>query len=263
MNEKTNSTNDAWRFHDEGITIGAGTRARTIPWNEIRGVYWPLFGTRPALRTNAGAGIPLPLKPEAQRDSLIEFFQEWAKKAPRLARKNAFDYCEPPQAGAWLIIAISVFLCYLLGGTLIQETMTQRACSEAFKESAIVQTAEVLKKKKRQQGNFNVTVRFQATNGEVIEGRRHTLKKFAIGEPDPAQFSVIYAESRPSCWALSETFGQNDLNWAKRRYTASFNALVALSFLIVGTLGIGVSILRLRQKRPFREDVARAMSLPA
>ena len=105
------------------------------------------------------------------------------------------------------------------------------------------------------------TLQFTTASGEIIKGKRNTMRKFEKTDPDPKEISVIYPPEKPSCWELSETFGKNDLNWAKRRFTTAFNMLVGLSFAIVGAFGTIVAVIRLRQKRPFAAEVAKQFQM--
>lgn len=187
---------------------------------------------------------------------MLGFYAKWAEKFPYLARKNAFDYAEPQASGAILVLSISVLFCMLLAAALFNETWVEYNCSAMLANNPIVQPAEIVKLRKRQQGNFTVALKFQTPSGEVVNGTRLTMRTFGRGDTDPKEISVIYPPDRPSCWQLSESFGKNDINWAKRRYTVAFNLVVGIIFGLVGAFGALTSILRLRQKRPFAEDIA-------
>ena len=247
------------KLSPSGLSIG--NEERILPWEQVRGLRYPIFGKTPYIQTTQGEKLSLDLPPTELKPLLLEFFRLWKEKSPYLAQKNAFDYCEPPGSGAVLLLTICVLFCMLLAGILYQETWTQSSCSALLSEKPTVKTAELIRLRKRQQGNLTVSLRFASADGAIHEGKRLTMKTFAKDEPDPKEFSVIYPEAKPSCWVLSETFGSNDINWAKRRYMQAFNFLVATSFLIVGLWGTIFSLIRIRQKRPFVEDVALAMKI--
>ena len=249
-------------FTDKGVEAdhGGGT-AKLHPWDEVAGLFFPFFGRRPYIRVRGHARLPLEFEGEALRSGILGFYAKWTEKFPSQARKNAFDYSESQASGAILVLSISVLFCFLLAGVLFQETWTQATCSRLLTANAIVQPAELVRLRKRQQGNFTVSLKFLTAAGESVEGKRLTMRKFEAGDADPKEFSVIYPPERPSCWILGETFGQNDINWAKRRYTTAFNFLVAVSFFIVGLAGAVTSLIRLRQKRPAAKEVAERFRL--
>jgi hypothetical protein len=246
-------------FSSNGISLGENQGS--VSWEEVRGLYQSIFSKYPYILTTSGKKLPIDLPPAEQKEALLDFFRLWKEKSPYLAQKNAFDYCEPPGSGATLLFSISVLFCMFLAAVLYQETWSQKTCSNLLASEGIVQPAELIRFKKRQQGNLNVNLKFQTPDGLVVEGKRLTMKLYNRGETDPTQFSVIYPPSKPSCWVLSETFGENDLNWAKRRYMEAFNFLTATSFLIVGLWGAIFSIIRVRQKRPFVNEIAAALKI--
>lgn len=250
-----------WQVDQIGVHLQSRGRDWSIPWADIAGIYFPVFGNRPFLRTHSNAKFPLPQAREELKNALHIFYKEWHQHYPQAAKKNGFDYGESPKSGAGLMIAISVLFCFLLGGVLVQEASTQRNCSQALSAGPVLVDAELLKLKKRQQGNFTVNLQFQTQTGETIQGKRLTLKKYQRGDADPTRFSVVYAATEPACWVMSEEYGKNDINWAKRRYTEAFDMLVGLSFLIIGALGVILGVSRLRQTRPFAAEVNQWLSI--
>lgn len=255
MQNSSQSSKSSWLVSDSGIQVPSANGTLHLAWLDLRGVFFPLFGNRPYIRTQNGQRYDLPEDNETLRSVLKPLFLTWQEKFPYLAKKNAFDYGESPKAGAALVLTICIGFCFLLGGILIQETVTQNACTALLEKNPVMVDAELLKLKKRQQGNLSIKLQFTTSSGQVMQGQRLTLKKYPTGEPDPTKFSIIYPEERPSCWVMSEEYGKNDINWAKRRYLAAFDLLVGLSFLIVGFIGVVVSVIRLRQTRPLANEV--------
>lgn len=249
------------RFSSEGVEAKYGTETRVHPWSEIEGLFFPFFGDRPYIRVRRYPRLKLEGEASALSESILAFYANWTEKFPEAAKKNAFDYAEPQKSGAWMMLSTSVLFCFVLAGILFQESWTQARCSALLSANPTVAPAEIVRLRKRQQGNFTVGLKFMTANGEWIEGKRLTLRKYAAGEPDPKEFTVIYPPERPSCWVLSETAGQNDINWAKRRYTTAFNFLVAIAFALVGAAFAVMSVIRLRQTRPAALAVAKKFQI--
>ncbi len=224
-----------------------------LDWKNVKGLHCSIWTGLISIRGKHT--IPLRLPENELVPLVIEFYTRWSRKFPSQAKKNAFDYSEPPKSAAILMIFISLFLCCLLSTLLFVESYTQNFCSQALKRTPVRIAPQVLKAKKKKKGNFALTLQFTTLSGQVLKGKRYTVKTYAPGE-DPTEFSIIYASEEPNCWVLSQSPGKTDINWAKRRYMVWFNTLVGIVFLLTGIAGIFIAIRRLTEKRPGRDLIA-------
>ncbi len=232
-----------------------------VDWANIRSISYPLFGSYPVVRTQSQGKLILRGTEQELGQVIPEIFAAWMKQNPHLAKKMAFDYAEPPKQGAWLLICLATLFCFVLSGMLWVETATQYSCTRALKAAPIFdQNPEIIKLKKKQRGNFQVTLRFTAENGQVLEGKRLTLETYKMGN-DPSKFSVVYGKGKPYCWVLSENPDEIDINWARRRYLTAFDFFVGLCFFITGVVALYAGVRRLREKRPGREDIISSMDV--
>ncbi len=193
------------KITEDALELERNGEPQSIEWSDIRAISFPLVGKHPKVRTNSHGNFTIALDSEKLAQLMPEIFSKWIEKNPHLAKKMAFDYAEPPKQGAWLMIILATLFCFILCWMLWLESYTQFTCTNALHANPkFEQNIDIVKLKKKKRGNFQVELKFTASNGQLMEGKRLTLETYDPGN-DPNQFAVVYAESKPHCWVLSES----------------------------------------------------------
>lgn len=193
-------------------------------------------------------------------DFLLEFFRHWHRENPETAKKAAFDYVDAQRGFVSVAFVACLLVSLPVAIALLADSHQQFHCTKALRENAVPGEIQVIKAKKRDSRTFVLKLEFTTPSGHVIKGQEELLT-----EKDttvlPKTFPILYSPEQPQCWSRTEGANDREINWAKRRYFATFGLLFGLFFLSVTFLGLAWCVTRWLRPRLFAGEVAAVVGL--
>lgn len=194
-----------------------------------------------------------PLSGEQLRDFLPAFFTAWKEADSESAAKAAFDYVDAQKGFVPIAFTACLLVSLPVAVALLADSHQQFYCTRELRDHAVPGQIEVVKAKKKDSRTFILNLEFKAPNGQVVRGKEEVLLE--KNQDPPKMFPIFYSPAQPDCWALTKSLDNQEINWAKRRYFASFTLLFGLFFLATTMLGLAWSVARWWIPRPFASEV--------
>lgn len=212
-----------------------------------------------------GQKVGIWLEKEQMEKFLSAAIAAWGKVDKTAARKVAFDYGTRESSVGWIWFALAIGFPGLLCSMLLSDGYHTLNCTRAFERNAKITNARLVDAKgfihgikKNRRGNFIWNMEFKTESGQTLHGVREAPITTEIGGPPGGSPTVIYSPENPQCWDLSLKHDELVLNERQRHFITVMDLGFGWMFFLVSAIAIALSILRIRQKNPFREAVRAA-----
>ncbi|HEY8279848.1 MAG TPA: hypothetical protein VIH99_09505 [Bdellovibrionota bacterium] len=200
-----------------------------------------------------------PLSAGQLKEFLPEFFRHWNQAAPESAQKAAFDYVDAQRGFVPLAFAVCLLFTLPVSVALLADSHQQFSCTRLLRESSVPGAIDVKKATKKDSRTYKVKLEFTAPNGQLIRAEDLVTTK---DEKDiPKSFPILYSPEHPECWSLTKDLDSHEINWAKRRYFATFAFLFGMFFLGLTLLGLAWATIKRLKPRPFASEIQEQFGL--